>query len=159
MQGLGSNGSGLSPSMGGIPPQLMALLMHGGAGGMGGGMTPGAAMMGGPQLPGGAGAMQHPQMPNPAPMMPPQQALQQQPGGAPNLGALTQPGAGGGPSPIAGLLAALKGQQNGLSPQQPPSAFGANGMLPAWLQAMLGGGAPMPQVPTAGPGGMMGGGV
>lgn len=143
--------------MGSIPPQLLAALMqHAGGGGMGGGMTPGAAMMGGPQLgvpqPGGpqigAPGMQHPQMPNQAPMMPPQQAQQQMPAQA-----------GGTSDMNSMLLAALKGQQNGLNPQQSPHAMGASGYLPAWLQALLGGGAPMPQVPGAGPGGMMGGGV
>jgi len=149
MQGMGSGGGGMSPAMGSIPPQLMQLLMQH-AGGMGGAMTPGAAMMSGPQL---AAGMQHPQMPNPTAMMGAPQQPQQMPN---QLSSLMQPGAGGAPSPIMGLLAALKGQQSGLTPQQPASAFGASGALPAWLQALLGGGAPMPQG-VAGPGGTLGG--
>jgi hypothetical protein len=167
MLGMGSNGLGAAGGAS-LPPGLLQMLMTQMQGG--GGMTPGAAMMGGPQLMGG----QRPMGPNPAPQMALPGPPQQMPG---QLSSLTAPGANGAASPLMGLLAALKGGQSGVSPTpgpnggaalpataNMPSWMGSN--MPAWLQAMLhygsygntgmgtGGGAPL-----MGPGGMLGGGT
>lgn len=140
MQGFGSNGAGYGGGSPQIPPGLLQMLLqHAQGGGMSGmqGQPPGGAMPQAPQL---GAPQQRPMMPNPQGQMPQQGPPQQMPGG---MASLMQNGG------LSGLLAMLKGQQQGVAPQ--PGAggaggmFGASGALPPWLQGMLGGGAPMPQ--------------
>jgi hypothetical protein len=153
MTGMGANGGGMSPTMGQLPPGLLQMLMqHAQGNGMGMASQIGGAMPNAPQIVQGG---QPPMGGNPQPQMPSQQPPPQQ---MPGMASAMQ---GGG---LQGLLAMLKGQQTGLKPQgnpgQPPSAFGAGGSLPPWLQAMLGGGAGMPHgIGMIGPGGAMGGGT
>jgi hypothetical protein len=129
MTGMGANGAGLG-AMSSLPPGLLQMLLAHAQGGAAGGMPAPQ----GPQLPGAMA--QRPMMPNQAGQMPQPMPPQQAPGMASAMG-------GGG---LQALLAALKGQQSGVTPQPGAgvSAFGAGGVLPPWLQAMLGGGAPMP---------------
>lgn len=159
MQGMGSNGLGVGPP-GNMPPGLLQMLlqhyMSGGGGGMPGGQpgmqqgmppgapSPGMQPPGGPQI---QPQMQRPMGMNQAPMMgarPPMQAPSNP---------LAQLGQGGG---LMGLLASMKGPQQGLVPTgagAPQSGFGegngqAAGMgqtqppagLLQWLQNQLQGG-------------------
>jgi hypothetical protein len=170
MEGMGSSGLGIG-GLGGLPPGLLAMLLRGG--GMGGAM-PGLAAA--PQAPGpmvgaqGAGGMspmsalmsagalqgQRPMMPNPMGM--PAQAPPGGPQMAPNpMSALMGAGGLGGAGGLQGLLAALKGNQQGLSPQ--PGVGGAQGTganplinLPAILRSLFGGGGGFGPQFNAGPG-------
>jgi hypothetical protein len=157
MQGMGSSGAGMG-GMGSLPPGLLQMLLAQAQGGVGGGMTPGAAMMG-PQINASAA---RPMGSNMSPMMPPQGPPQQAPG---QLSGMMQPGANGAPSPLMAMLAALKGAQQGVTPQPgltPGQSAGANPQLasmPQWLQSLLlGTGHPGTNLagamPSGGPGGI-----
>lgn len=129
MTGLGSNGMGAGGGMGQLPPGLLQMLMaqQGGGGGMGAQpmnqgpqiQMPQPTHMGGGGMPMGGGAPQAPQL-NPASM---QAAM----------------GQGGG---LAGLLAQLKGGQQGITPQP-----GVN----APINPNAAAGAPGAMAPSAGP--------
>jgi hypothetical protein len=155
MQGMGSNGLGTSSPQGNIPPGLLQMLLAqmqqgGQMGGGGAGMAqPG---LGGPQLPMGQA---RPMGPNNPGMAPQPQTPQQMPG---------QMSQDPRQNALAALLQQLKGAQQGVAPPDgspgqatPSHLMGASGMLPAWLQALVGGGAGAPSGQT-GPGGMMVGG-
>lgn len=121
MLGMGSNGTGLTGMGGTLSPQLMRLLAMRQALAQ----VPQQGNMA-PQLAAGRGA---PTMPNQAPMMQPQ-TPQQMPG------QMSQAMGGNLPQ----LLAALKGGQTGVTPQQGPGGgqalpVGAN--MPSWLAKML----------------------
>ena len=168
MPGMGATGQGAGQSPQ-ITPQLAALMQaiqqqqQGGQPGQGApqfqppggpmGGAPGGPMGGAPGGPMSAmiGGGMHPGAGGQHPMAPPMNGQGPQPAAI---------GGGGNGMQLLQMLQALKGQQSGAAPQGGTSMFGASGMLPAWLQGALGGGAAMPQGAGAtGPGGTLGGGV
>ena len=108
MTGMGSNGLGLGVGPANLPPGLLQMLMQQGAGG---GIAPQIQHFG-----------QAPMAPNPVGPM--QQPLQP----TPTIGTSIM-GANGQGAPLQGLLAALKGNQQGIAPQGSPG----NGMFPSMM--------------------------
>lgn len=131
MLGMGSNGTGMAQSGPTISPGMMQMIQQMMAAQQNGGMMGSVAPnMAGPQI-----QQAHPMMAgNPLPQAQPPQQMPGQPA------SLMQPGAAGAPSPMAGLLAQLKGGQTGVTPQPTGTATPSGGSmtgLPAWLMSML----------------------
>lgn len=135
MIGMGSNG--LSAGAGtSIPPGLLAMLMYGGGGvpaptlGAGGGAAPSPA----------TALMRPPQGGVPTTVAPPVM-----PQGAPQQAPTMMSSLGGSPG-LSGLLAALKGDQQGLAPS--PAAGSGGQMAPPVLPGVSGaGGNPLLNLP------------